>query len=395
MIKKVVMPAAGQTTDVATVTRLAVSVGDSVKRGDVLLEVETDKAVLPIESFARGFVTEIYVKEFDKVDAGSPLLAIGDAADLEAAAAAESHAAPAESALTAAPEEPEDDFVPVIKPVVKPAAAAASPTGKRPDGVRAMPNAKRLAGELGIGLDTVTPSNGVFIKAADVRAAVPAVAAAVPANPAVPAESAPAGNTLPSARMRKTLARRLEESAKAPVFTVAVSVCASSAAAITAREPAVGAAHFVMLALAKLARRYPLLRVRYENGIQKISDTADIGLAVFAENGTVAATVRDASHLGLSEIAAACRDNTAAIARGDLSGADGASCTVYDLSAFRLDGFTAPVGCPGTSAFGITGGDGKFTVTGSFDMRVFEGNVCASVMSDLRDCLENPALLLL
>ena len=85
MVKKVVMPAAGQTTDIATVTKLMVSVGDSVKKGDVLLEVETDKAVLPIESFAKGFVTEIYVNEFDQVDAGTLLLAIGDAADLEAA----------------------------------------------------------------------------------------------------------------------------------------------------------------------------------------------------------------------------------------------------------------------------------------------------------------------
>ena len=57
MVKKVVMPAAGQTTDVATVTKLKVAVGDTVKKGDVLLEVETDKAVLPIESFAKGFVT--------------------------------------------------------------------------------------------------------------------------------------------------------------------------------------------------------------------------------------------------------------------------------------------------------------------------------------------------
>ena len=85
MVKKVVMPSAGQTTDVATVTKLHVAVGDAVRKGDVLMEVETDKAVLPIESFAKGFVTEICVNEFDKVDAGTLLLTIGDAADLEAA----------------------------------------------------------------------------------------------------------------------------------------------------------------------------------------------------------------------------------------------------------------------------------------------------------------------
>ena len=77
MVKKVVMPSAGQTTDVATVTKLCVAVGDAVRKGDVLMEVETDKAVLPIESFAKGFITEIFVSEFEKVDAGTLLLTIG------------------------------------------------------------------------------------------------------------------------------------------------------------------------------------------------------------------------------------------------------------------------------------------------------------------------------
>ena len=98
MVKKVVMPAAGQTTDEATVTKILVKVGDSVKKGDPLLEVETDKTVLPIESFAKGFITEIFVKEFDKVDAGTALLAIGDEKDLEAAKNGASAAAPAPAA---------------------------------------------------------------------------------------------------------------------------------------------------------------------------------------------------------------------------------------------------------------------------------------------------------
>ena len=103
MVKKVVMPSAGQTTDVATVTKLHVAVGDAVRKGDVLMEVETDKAVLPIESFAKGFVTEICVNEFDKVDAGTLLLTIGDAADLEAAkSCAKTEEAPAPAAPAAA-----------------------------------------------------------------------------------------------------------------------------------------------------------------------------------------------------------------------------------------------------------------------------------------------------
>ena len=135
MVKKVVMPSAGQTTDVATVTRICVSRGDAVRKGDVLMEVETDKAVLPIESFARGFVTEIYVSEFDKVDAGTPLLAIGDAADMDKPdeKTAEASAAPAQ----------EDDFVPVM-PAAESASAneAQKVMASRNVGAPAMPNAK-------------------------------------------------------------------------------------------------------------------------------------------------------------------------------------------------------------------------------------------------------------
>ncbi|MBO4322480.1 MAG: pyruvate dehydrogenase complex dihydrolipoamide acetyltransferase, partial [Clostridia bacterium] len=119
MIKKIVMPAAGQTTDAATVVSIKASVGDKVKRGDVLLEVETDKATLPIESVASGFVCEICVEEYQKIDAGTLLMEIGSEEDLAAAKSGKSAQAPApeikpEEAPAA---EPDDDFAPVDAPV--------------------------------------------------------------------------------------------------------------------------------------------------------------------------------------------------------------------------------------------------------------------------------------
>ncbi len=387
MLKKVVMPAAGQTTDVATVTKLKVSVGDAVKKGDVLLEVETDKAVLPIESFAKGFVTEIYVNEFDKVDAGTPLLAIGDKTDLEAA-----RSAPAPSAPAA---EEDDDFAPVIKSAapaveVKPAPAVEAkpaPVAVAPvdSAVKAMPNAKKLAAELGIALESVKPSNGQFIKAEDVRAAAPA---------APVADAAPAA-TIPTARIRKTLARRWDGAVVVPTFSVGVTVHSPALDALIEANPEISRAHFVMLALARLSARYPLLRVCFEKGEQLIGDTADAGLAVFAENGTVSSVVESADRLGLVGIAAVCRDNLTAIGKGDLSSVGGASFTVFDASSYRVDSFTAPINAPEVASFGVAGNGESFSVTGSFDIRIFEGNVGASIMADLRERLENPALLLL
>lgn len=385
MVKKVVMPSAGQTTDVATVTRICVSRGDAVRKGDVLMEVETDKAVLPIESFARGFVTEIYVSEFDKVDAGTPLLAIGDAADMDKPdeKTAEASAAPAQ----------EDDFVPVM-----PAAESASANevqkvmASRTVGSPAMPNAKKLAAELGVSLDSVSPSNGSFIKAADVRAAAEDMKKSAPAPTAESA--ATDADTIPTGRMRDSLARRWERSAAVPVFGITVSANYEAVGMLCGAASATPA-QLVMLALARLASRYPLLRAVYSGGMLKLSDTAAAGLAVSGDNGTVSAAVRDADRMGLSALSAACEKNAAAIAGGDLSSADGAAFTVFDAVPYGVDGFTPPLRIPETSAYGVALADGRLTVSAVFDVRVWEPRSGASLMKDLRERLEAPALLLI
>lgn len=385
MVKKVVMPAAGQTTDIATVTKLTVSVGDSVKKGDVLLEVETDKAVLPIESFAKGFVTEIYVNEFDQVDAGTLLLAIGDAADLEAA-----KNKPAEAPASAVEDDDdEDDFVPVMpksEPAPAPVSAPASASAPVKVSVsgKAMPNAKKLASELGVDLDKITPSNGEFIKACDVRAAAE--------NQKKP-EIAPAEDVIPTARMRNTLSRRWD--AFVPTFGVSVTCSDEAYSKLAEKSPAVSPVHYVMMALSRLAQRYPILRALNDGGKLPLSEGSDIGLAVFAENGTVTSVVESAEKLGANAIAEACGKNLTLVAKGDLSSVRPCPVSVYDATGYKVDSFTAPVCAPGVASFGITLGEGSIAVSGSFDIRVIEGNVGASIMSDLRDFIENPVLMLI
>ena len=101
-MQEIKMPSAGQTTDEATIVKVNVKVGDWVKRGDVLLEAETDKAVLPVESYAVGQVLDVLVKEGDGVTAGSVLVVVGS--EEEAASysrGAEKAEAPAASAAPA------------------------------------------------------------------------------------------------------------------------------------------------------------------------------------------------------------------------------------------------------------------------------------------------------
>lgn len=400
MVKKVVMPSAGQTTDVATVTKLCVAVGDAVRKGDVLMEVETDKAVLPIESFAKGFITEIFVSEFEKVDAGTLLLTIGDAADLEAAksgAATEATPAPAAAPAPAAPvcDDDGDDFVPVMadkkveesKPVTLP-----MPKG-RPVVISlpAMPNAKKLAAELGVELEHVAASNGSFIKASDVRAAAEAAAKAVKAEPA----EAPT-DTIPTGRMRDSLARRWENSAAAPVFSVSVSADATAVMSLCEAAEATPA-HFVMMALPRLAERYPLLGVVYAGGVQKVLPAGAAAIAVCGDNGTVSSAVANASALGLGAIARTAAANAAAILGGDMSSVDGAAFTVFDASGWGVDSFTPPLRTPETAAFGVAvDGDGKrITVSAAFDVRVWESRTALSLMSELKARLGDPALMLI
>ncbi len=389
MVKKVVMPAAGQTTDIATVTKLMVAVGDAVKKGDVLLEVETDKAVLPIESFAKGLVTEIFVNEFDKVDAGTPLLAIGDAADLEAA---KNKTEEAPAPLLPAADEDEDDFAPVM-PASAPAPAAVAPAAPAPTPTpvpvqttvsgKAMPNAKKLAAELGVDLNRVTPSNGLFIKASDVKKAAENAKT----------ESKPVDEDyIPQARMRSTLARRWE--AYVPTFTVSVSASDAAYQMLAAREPSVTPAHYVVAVLAKLALRYPILRAQNNGKNLPLSAGAHIGFGIFAENGTVSTVIADAEKRCTAEIAALCDQNTAAVCTGDLSTVYPCPVSVYDVTAYGVEGFSMPVSAPGVASFGVTHKNGKIGITACFDIRVVEGNVGASVMADLCEFLENPVLMI-
>lgn len=209
MIKKIIMPSAGQTTDTATVTRVCVKVGDKVERGQVVAEVETDKATLPVESFATGYICGVYVEDFQIVDAGSLLFEVGDEADAEAAKSgkrpgAESVASDsaatgntvAQAADTPAVAADNSHDMPAAAPVAaekstlagdkKPSAGIRVMTSKTAvpalasadrysaasvySSTPAMPSAKRLAAQLGVDLARVTPSNGSFIKPADVRA---------------------------------------------------------------------------------------------------------------------------------------------------------------------------------------------------------------------------------
>ena len=422
MVKKVVMPAAGQTTDEATVTKLLVKVGDSVKKGDVLLEVETDKTVLPIESFAKGLVTEIFVKEFDKVDAGTALLAIGDEKDLEAA----KNGAPAPAAAPAAPaaasaDDDEDDFAPIIPgqaPVAAPAPAAApvAPAAKASGDYKAMPNAKKLAGELGVDLATVAPANGEFIKASDVRLAAENKPAAVDAAPA--AEADYVDEKLPN--IRKVIAKAMHTSLSTMAqLTLNTSFDATKILALREQLKAnaekfgygnITLNDMILYAVSRVILNHRSLNANYLDDTMRFFNTVNLGIAVDTDRGLLVPTLAHAEKLSLNELSAQAKTLIGEAQKGTIAPDKlrNGSFTVTNLGSLGIESFTPVINPPQTGILGVdtitrrikevNGEDVTYPAMGlslTFDHRALDGAPAAKFLKELVFALENFDLLLI
>jgi len=405
MIKKIVMPAAGQTTDTATVVSLKAAVGDKVKRGDVLLEVETDKATLPIESVAAGFVCAIYVSEYNTVDAGSLLMEIGSEEDLAAAKNGKTDSAPEEKAEQIQSPEPDDDFAPVDAPKAAPEMKKAEKPAV--SSVRAMPNAKAAAKAAGVDLASVTPSNGEFITKRDVENAAAASDASASAGKASSSFA-----TVPTSVMRDTLASKLSASS-VPVQTVTRTANASRLAGFLCKYSElnsieVKAGDVVMLALSRLSDRFPAVCMRAEKAGLVKTQGCVFGLAYTGLNGTVSAAAAGIEKLGLAALARVNREAPLLLERGDMSPVKPVSLSVYDLSESGADCLIPTVSTPELMSVGVgrirdaavLDADGQpvkgkaVDISISYDARYVDPPVAAELISQLAAALEEPALML-
>ena len=408
------MPSAGQTTDEAKVVAVNVKVGDTVKRGDVLVEAETDKAVLPVESFAAGTVIAVPVAVGDTVTAGSVLVVIGKPGQVYAAPAA-----PVPVAAPAAPVEEEEEYLPIIKgsAPVKAAAPApapvAAPAAVPAKAYPAMPNAKMIAKERGIDLSQIMPSNGVFIKRQDVLAWQPPVAA--------PAVSAPAPveekeyEVVPMTRMRSVIAKRMLQSVQQiPAFQATVSVDMTAAMALREtfkQKKDVKLSYNDMLAkaVAVAAKKYPLINARYEQDEVRVYRHTNVGLAVGLEDALVVPVVKGIDEKGLAQIAQDYKALVKKAREGKLAPTDMGcgSVTISNLGMYDVDSFVAIVNPPESCILAVGSikvqpvWDGEkfqpvyqMNITGSFDHRIIDGAYGAQFLQELKMLMENPCLML-
>lgn len=394
MLSKILMPSGGQTTDEMTILKWNKQVGDPIKRGDILFEIETDKAILTVESFAEGLLLEIRYEEGASVKVGEVVALIGNKEEMKAL---------------------EDKPVPPVQSAVLPAKQTAPPINHQPspaNKILASPLAKSLARVENIDLVEVSRFNaGMPIRKADISRFI-----AERKTPHHNGHEEADHYLMELTPIRRTIARRMKESlAAAPHFVISVDIDMTNAIGfrnmINARWRDEGRISFndlLMKVVARAIKAAPLVNARFEeNGIRVFNDV-HIGLAVATETGIIVPVVKNVHRKTLSEIATANRINIEKVKTNRISESDmqGGTITISNLGMLGADWFTAIINQPESCILAIGAITKKVVVsgnqmvirdimniTGSFDHRVIDGAVGATFLQQVKELLQEPALL--
>src|SRR5262245_56971743 len=425
MAVEVTMPKLSDTMDEGKVLRWLKAVGDRVRAGDILAEVETDKAEMELEAYDDGVLSEIRVGEGETVPVGAVLamLETGAAAAKPAAAPGASRAAaPPPRAPTPPPRAPAPPPPPAR---AEPATRVAPPSGEERQ--KASPLARKIASERGVDLGRIAGSGpGGRIVERDVAAAlatmtaVPAVAAParpVPAPAPAPARPATRTGRVELSRMRRATAKRMADAKReVPHFYVSADIAMDEAVAMKAAlagqgEPWSGLTytHLLLKACGIALMRVPEVNAALDGDAIVLHDVAHVGLATAVDDGLIVPVIHGCDTKPLVDLV---RDARAAVERaraGQFAPDDlvGATFTLSNLGMFPVSEFAAIVNPPqvallaaGTvrDAAVVRGGQvvpgHRMTVTLSCDHRAIDGALAGRFLRELASLLERPVILL-
>ena len=419
MAIEILMPALSPTMETGTLAKWNVAVGDPVRSGDVIAEIETDKATMEVEAVDEGVIAAILV------EGGTEGVAVGTAIarlaeDGEDAADVGAPPAPPPAAPPAAP-------APVAAPVAAAPAPAPAPSpglAKAPDGARifASPLARRIAGDSGVDLAALNGSgpHGRILRR-DVEAAISAPAAAQPASAAMvsAAPASPGASHLePNSQMRKIIADRLQQSkTTAPHFYLTVDceidTLLESRRMMNERAPEgvkISVNDLIIRAAAMALIKVPKANASWEGDNTRLFHHADIAMAVAVDGGLVTPVIWAAEQKGLAEIAATSRDLATRAREGRLAPEEfsGGSFTISNLGMYGIREFAAVINPPQGAILAVGAGeeravvrDGQLavatvmTVTLSADHRVVDGAVGAEWLQAFKGFVEAPVTMLL
>ena len=429
----ILMPALSPTMTEGNLVKWFKQAGDAVAAGDVLAEIETDKATMEVEAVDEGTLGKILVEEgTEDVAVNTPIAVILEDGESDADLSAFQAGTPSGNGQAAAPPEPAISATPAVQATP---AVPATPTTEGDDAQRlfASPLAKRLAKQAGIDLHAVTGTgpHGRIVRA-DIEAfetgGLPAAApAAVPTQAAVPAPAVPAAAAVPGepefelvphTSMRKVIARRLTESKQTvPHFYLTIDCQIDKM--LEVRKELNGRADgafklsvndFVIRAAALALGKVPAANASWSDEGTKRYKTADIAVAVAIDGGLITPIIRNAGGKGLQTISDEMKALAAKARDGKLMPEDytGGSMSVSNLGMFGVREFAAVINPPQGCILAVGAGEQRpvvkdgalaiatvMTCTLSVDHRAVDGAVGAEYLAAFKKLTEDPLTMLL
>ena len=426
MSKTIQMPALSPTMEEGTLAKWLVKEGDTVSSGDLLAEIETDKATMEFEAVDEGVIAKILVSEGSEgVKVGTVIAIIAEEGeDVATVAAGGGEAAPK---AEAAPAKAEAE-APAAAPKAAAAPAAAAPAEGR---VKASPLARRLAQDKGIDLAAVTGSgpNGRIVKgdldgakAGTAKSAAAPAAAPAEKAPAAPAPAAPTGaqdfgiphEVVKLSGMRKTIARRLTESKQqVPHIYLTVDIQLDKLlklrgelnAGLASRKVKLSVNDLLIKALGVALTEVPECNVQFAGDQMLQFKRADISVAVSIPGGLITPIITDAGSKGVAAISDAMKDLASRAKDGKLKPEEyqGGTASLSNMGMFGIKQFEAVINPPQGMIMAIGAGEKRpfvvddslqiatvMSATGSFDHRAIDGADGARLMKAFKELIENP-----
>ena len=427
MPTNILMPALSPTMETGTLSKWLVKEGDTVNAGDVIAEIETDKATMEVEAADEGKVGKIVIPEGTEEVAVNSVIAVllgeGESASDIGDVSAPAPVAP--KSEVKAPEKPQP--APARSPT-QAKAEAPKPAASGGSRVFASPLARRLADQVGIPLSSVQGSgpHGRIVKH-DIEAAKekgapskPAAKEAAPAAAGAPAAAMPLDmpyEEIKLSSMRRTIAKRLEESKRTiPHFYLTVDVEIDKLLALrkqikaTSDEYNISVNDFIIKACAMALKKHPAANVQYAGDKLLQFKRADISVAVAIEGGLITPVIRGADSKSLNDISTEMRELAVKAREGKLKPEEfqGGSFSISNLGMFGIKHFDAVINPPQAGILAVGKGEQRavvkngalaianvMTVTLSCDHRAIDGAVGAEFLQFVKGFLEEPLTMLI
>ena len=419
MATEVIMPRMSDTMEEGKILKWLKTVGERVEVGDIIAEVETDKADMEMEALDDGFLTEIRAQEGESAPVGAVIALLGEEAEI--GVAPRPLARPARASVATPPAEkrpPAKAGQPAAKKVrkIREAAPKKPPARKKDERILASPIVRKIAAERGIELATVRgsgPGGRIIKQDIEGAEAMPVAAELETPRASAPAVSTPTGRVEPFSRMRATIAKRMADSMReAPHFYVTTEIDMSEAVRLRTSlklsdrvSADVTYTHLLVKAVAVALGRHPRLNASFSGNGRELKAEINVGIAVALDDGLIVPVLHGCQAMSLLDIAAQAnglveRARTGKPTPQDLSGG---TFTISNLGMYPVEHFTAVINPPqaailATSAIKErpTVRDGQVVIsrtmmaTLSCDHRVLDGATGAQFLEELKNLLENP-----